>query len=75
MKNDNSVRFIIGTEVAITLENIILEKILLSDIRKLSPVYQTSTLEAKHSLDVRFVPKNVSFSYNGILMRYDHSCL
>ena len=59
MKNDNFVRFIIGTEVAITLENIILEKILLSDIRKLSPVYQTPTLEAKHSLDVRFVPKNV----------------
>ena len=59
MKNDNFVRFIIGTEVAITLENIRLEKILLSDIRKLSPVYQTSTLEAKHSLDVRFVPKNV----------------
>ena len=63
---------IIGTEAA---ENIILEKILLSDIRKLSPVYQTSTLEAKHSLDVRFGPKNVSFSDNGILMRYDHSCL
>ena len=63
---------IIGTEAA---GNIILEKRLLSDIRKLSPVYQTSTLEAKHSLDVRFVPKNVSFSYNEILMRYDHSCL
>ena len=59
MKNDNFVRFIIGTAVAITLENIILEKILLSDIRKFSPVYQISTLEAKHSLDVRFVPKNV----------------
>ena len=75
MKNDNFVRFIIGTEVAITLENIILEKILLSDIRKLSPVYQTSTLEAKHSLDVRFVPENILFSYNRMQMKYDHSCV
>ena len=72
MKNDNFVPFITGLEAAITLENIILEKRLLSDIRKLSPAYQTSTLEAKHSLDVRFVPKNVSFSYNGMQMRYDH---
>ena len=45
MKNDNFIPLIIGTEAAITLENIILEKRLLSDIRKLSPVYQTSTLE------------------------------
>ena len=72
MKNDNFIPLIIGTEA---FENIIQEKRLFSDIKKLSPVYQTSTLEAKHSLDVRFVPKNVSFSYNGILMRYDHSCL
>ena len=66
---------IISTEAAITLENIILEERLLPDIRKLSPVYQTSTLKAKHSLDVRFVSKNVSFSYNRMQMRYDHSCL
>ena len=59
MKNDNFILLIIGTEAAITFENIILEKRLLSDIRKLSSVYQTSTLEAKHSLNVRFVPKNV----------------
>ena len=75
MKNNNFVPLIITTEAAITLENIILEKRLLSDIRELSPVYQTSTLKAKHSLDVRFVPKNVSFSYNRMQMRYDHSCL
>ena len=71
MKNDNFVPFITGSDAAITLENIILEK-RLSDIRKLSPVYHTSTLIAKHSFDVRFVPKNVSFSYNGMQMRYDH---
>ena len=47
MKNGKFVLMIIGTEAAITLENIILEKRLLSDIRKLSPVYETSTLEAK----------------------------
>ena len=56
MKNDSFVPVIIGTEAAITIENIILEK-RLSDIRKSSPVYQTSTLEVKHSLDVRFVRK------------------
>ena len=60
MKNENCVPLIIGTEAAITLENIILERRLLSDIRKLSPVYQTSTLEAKHSIDVRFVPKKIN---------------
>ena len=33
------------------------------------------TPEANHSLDVRLVPKNVSFTYNGMQMRDDHSCL
>ena len=50
------------------MENILLDKRLIADIRQLSPVYQTSMLEAKHSLDIRFVPKNTSFSYNGMKM-------
>ena len=69
MKNDNFEPLIIDTEAAVTLENIIWEERLFSDIRKLSPVYQTSTLEAKHSLHVRFVSKNVLCSYNGMQMR------
>ena len=36
---------------------------------------QTPKLEANDSLDVRLVPKNVSFTYNGMQMRDDHSCL
>ena len=41
-----------GSEVSIILENILLDKRVIADVRQLSPMYQTSTLEAKHSLNV-----------------------
>ena len=76
MKNDKLVPLIKDTEAAVTLGNIIWRtEVLLSRIRKLGPVYQTSTLEAKHSLGVRFVSENISFSCNRMQMRYDHSCV
>ena len=44
----------------------------LKDVAQLSPKYQTSTLEAKHSLDIQFVPKHTAFSYWGMYTRFDY---
>ena len=41
-----------------------------SDVRKLSPIQQTSSVEAFHSIVISFVPKSTAFSYNGMLTRY-----
>ena len=51
-----------GSKAAIKLEEVLHKKPLLNDISQLSPVYQTSSLEAKHSLDIQFVPKHTAFS-------------
>ena len=58
-----------GSNAAIKLEELLLNPHLLKDISKLSPKYQTSTLEAKHNLDIQFVPKNTAFSYWGMYTR------
>jgi len=41
----------------------------LNDVAKLSPHLQTSSLEAFHSVILRFAPKNVVFPYIGMLCR------
>lgn len=66
----NNLAFFIGSEPAVAIENLLTNKRLLDDISHLSPKYQTSTLEAKHSLDNNFVPKSRAFSYNGMKARY-----
>lgn len=43
---------------------------LCKDVRRLSPVYQTSSLEAFHSVIIHFTPKYVAFSYHGMNCRY-----
>lgn len=43
----------------------------LNDVAKLSPHLQTSSLEAFHSVILRFAPKNVVFPYIGMLCRWD----
>ncbi|XP_063048714.1 uncharacterized protein LOC134445189 isoform X2 [Engraulis encrasicolus] len=46
-----------------------LSKRVLTDVQKLSSDYQTSTLEAFHSVLLRFTPKNVVFPFIGMLCR------
>ena len=59
-----------GSNAAVKLEELLLKPQLLKDISQLSPNYQTSTLEAKHSLDIQFVPKHTAFSYWGMYIRF-----
>ncbi|XP_041938207.1 uncharacterized protein LOC121699817 isoform X2 [Alosa sapidissima] len=51
------------------LEKELTKKTVLKDIAKLSPHYQTSSLEAFHSVILRFAPKNVVYPYLGMLCR------
>jgi len=44
-------------------------KKLLQDVAKLSPLHQTSAIEAFHSLILHFAPKMTAFSYTGMLCR------
>lgn len=59
-----------GSNAAVKLEELLLKPQLLKDLSQLSPKYQTSTLEAKHSLDIQFVPKHTAFSYWGMYTRF-----
>lgn len=51
------------------VEKVTCNKRVLKDFEKLSHHSQTSTLEAFHSLVIRFAPKNVVFFYIGMLCR------
>ena len=51
------------------LEKLLENKRILKDISKLSPLHQTSNLEVFHSVILRFAPKNVAFSFHGMLCR------
>ncbi|KAG1928867.1 hypothetical protein F2P79_023326 [Pimephales promelas] len=58
-----------GTKAIYKLEKVLMNKRVLGDVKKLSPVHQSSALEAFHSEILRFAPKNVAFSYLGMLCR------
>jgi len=68
------VRFVIviGTEACEHVCRIILNRQLLADVAKLSPLHQTSSIESFHALILRFAPKTCSFSYLGMLCRYSN---
>ncbi|XP_026080665.1 uncharacterized protein LOC113057435 isoform X2 [Carassius auratus] len=51
------------------VEQILYNKRVLKDVEKLSHSFQTSSLEAFHSLILRFAPKNVVFPFIGMLCR------
>ena len=51
------------------LSDVILNKNLLDDIKKLSPSKQTSSLESYYSIVNNFVPKLLGFSYVGMQCR------
>lgn len=72
------ISYLIGSCPAVKLEELLLKPQLLKDVAQLSPKYQTSNLEAKHSLDIHFVPKHTAFSGGCILgltisLSYSHS--
>ncbi|XP_030222827.1 uncharacterized protein LOC115551293 [Gadus morhua] len=58
-----------GTKALYKVEKILTSKRVLTDVEKLSSKYQTSTLEAFHSVILRFTPKNVVFPFIGMLCR------
>ncbi|XP_057195137.1 uncharacterized protein LOC130557432 isoform X2 [Triplophysa rosa] len=58
-----------ATKATYKLEKVLMNKRVLGDVKKLSPLYQTSSLEGFHSVILRFAPKNVVFSYLGMLCR------
>ncbi|XP_051510706.1 uncharacterized protein LOC127415798 isoform X2 [Myxocyprinus asiaticus] len=51
------------------VEKILCNKRVIKDVEKLSHHFQTSSLEAFHSLILRFTPKNVVFPFMGMLCR------
>jgi hypothetical protein len=62
--------FIAGTEAYEKLTNLTVNRYIVKDVRQLSPNFQTSSLEAFHSLILRFAPKHTGFSFLGMLCRY-----
>ena len=58
-----------GSKAAVKLEDILINKRLCSAIQKVSTGFQTSTLEAFHSVINHFAPKMMAYSYHGQMCR------
>ncbi|XP_059386284.1 uncharacterized protein LOC132121128 [Carassius carassius] len=58
-----------GTLPYLKLEKVLSNKRIVKDVAKLSPHYQTSSIEVFHSVILRFTPKNVVFPFLGMLCR------
>lgn len=59
-----------GTLSAVKLEALVNNKLLCKDIAMLSDEYQTSRVEAFHSLLIQFAPKTYVVTYTGMMCRY-----
>jgi hypothetical protein len=59
----------LDTKASEKLSAIVCNKNFCCDVKKLSPVHQTSKCEAFHSLVNNFSPKSTAFSYHGMLSR------
>ncbi|XP_031418465.1 uncharacterized protein LOC105908557 isoform X2 [Clupea harengus] len=69
ISRDKSKWLTAGTPAFCRLEKVLTNKRVLKDVGKLSPHYQTSSLESFHSVILRFAPKNVVFPFLGMLCR------
>ncbi|XP_042565521.1 uncharacterized protein LOC116223275 [Clupea harengus] len=69
ISRDKSKWLTAGTPAFSRLEKVLTNKRVLKDVGKLSPHYQTSSLESFHSVILRFAPKNVVFPFLGMLCR------
>ena len=61
---------IIDTKVSEKLSELISNTALLKDLTRLSPFYQTSSLESFHSVIIHYAPKSTALSYQGMKCRY-----
>lgn len=66
---DNLYLKFIDSQAEVELQKILLNTRVVNQIGKLSGVYQTSALEAFHSVINQFAPKMYSFSYGGMEAR------
>lgn len=66
---DRSKWFKPGTKALYKVEKLLTNKRVLKHVEKLSPHYQTSSLESFHSVILRFAPKSVVFPFMGMLCR------
>ena len=57
----------LDTKVSEKISTIICNKYFCADIKKMSPIYQTSKCEAFHSLIINFAPKSTAFTFHGML--------
>ncbi|KAK6177470.1 hypothetical protein SNE40_015564 [Patella caerulea] len=53
----------LGSQAMVKLEKVLTNKRLENDIKKLSPMHQTSAVEAYHSVVNHFASKMIGFSY------------
>jgi len=58
-----------GSSAHVALEEIVCNKKLLKDIKKLTEFHHTGNLEVFHSLLLKYAPKRKHFSYHGMISR------